>query len=220
MVAIPRSTGRFSSLNEPRSTSSRRQPIVPCVSPLSRSLLVACVLVALAACSRARADAIKPAPEECPLGTEPRTDHAGPRCEPRFCGRDVAASAAPVDCGEGARCRDALLRFAAPVEDRRPGSPTVSAFEGDCACPRETCVRADVCVPDVSPVEHCAGETPRRAEPVVDGPAVEPVARGGCASCRALGARETPRHAQLVAIALAVLVARLRSSARARVEAR
>jgi len=198
---------------------------VPAVSPLSRSLVVACVLVALAVHGRARADAIEPEPEECPPGTEPRSDHGGARCEPRFCGRDVAASVGPVDCGEGARCRDALLRFVAPqpLDPRRPGSPTVSAFEGDCACARETCVRADVCVPDVSPVGRCGGQTPRRDEPAIDGRAASgaaPVTHGGCASCRALDTRETPSGAPLAAMVMGVLAARARSRARAREDAR
>lgn len=196
-----------------RSTSSRRQPIVPAVSPLSRSLVVICVVVALAVHGRARADAIQPEPEECPLGTEPRSDHGGARCVPRFCGRDVAASVGPVDCGEGAACRDAPLRFAAPqpLDPRRPGFPTVSAFEGDCACPRETCVRADVCVPDVSPVERCAGATPPRPAPT--GP--PPSTHSGCASCRVRGAHEPHAAAGLLAGVL-VLHATARARARAR----
>lgn len=127
------------------------------------------------------ADAIEPPPLECPPGTDPISGHAGPRCWPRFCGRDIEP-AGSIECGPGARCRDALVRWPEePVTDwRRPGQPTVAAFEGDCACPTERCVRADVCVPDDAAVERCAGPTPPR-----DATPVTLPRRGGCASCAA-----------------------------------
>ena len=195
------------------------QPIVPAVPTPSRSLALACVLAALAVHGRASADAVEPEPEECPPGTYARTDHGGPRCEPRFCGRDVSPAVAPVDCDEGARCSDALVRFVAPqpIDVRRPGFPTVSAFEGDCPCTRETCVRADVCVPDASPVERCTGSTPPRAAP--RGP--PPSTHSGCAPCRVRGAHEPHAAAGLFAsVLVAHATARARARARRREEAR
>ncbi|MBN8610712.1 MAG: hypothetical protein J0L92_09020 [Deltaproteobacteria bacterium] len=156
--------------------------------------------------SAARADAIPPAPEECPPGTDPRTGHAGARCVPHFCGSDVSAPSA-VPCDVGSRCRDALIevRVEPPIDHARPGYPTVAAFEGACDCPRETCQRAFVCVPDDLPVHRCAGATPPRD----DTPAHPP--RGGCASC----AVSTRDHAAawvtaLFALALAAWARRAR----------
>ena len=143
--------------------------------------VVAGLLVIMGSCLArlpVRADAIQPAPEECPPGTYPRTDHGGARCEPRFCGRDVSPQSA-VPCDVGSSCRDGFVRFhvVAPIDYARPGFPTVSAFEGDCECPLETCSRGDLCVPDTLPIERCHGATPPRD----DAPAQPP--RGGCASC-------------------------------------
>lgn len=142
-----------------------------------RALVTSLCLVGWLVAGVAAADAIEPPPLECPPGTDPISGHAGPQCWPRFCGRDGT-----IECALGARCRDALVRWPEePVTDwARPGRPTVAAFEGDCGCPTERCVRADVCVPDDAAVERCDGATPPRDATPVTAPR-----RGGCASCAA-----------------------------------
>lgn len=170
-------------------------------------LPVALALSAWLGAAVAQADAIAPEPHVCPPGTLPRSDHAGPRCEPRFCGRDVLPEGS-VDCGPGASCRDALIRYEVPqpIDWERPGFPTVRPHEGDCACPPDDCQRADVCVPDGVEAERCGGATPPR-----EGEAPSsPPARGGCASC-ALHPGSSDAGAGLALALLALLAVRRRA---------
>ncbi|MFO0710241.1 MAG: hypothetical protein U0353_10400 [Sandaracinus sp.] len=144
----------------------------------SAPLLIASSLALTAWPSLARADAIPPPPEECPLGTTPHSSHAGPSCVATLCGQS-ASPTTPIACPEGTHCAQAQLRYPPSTFDpRRPGFPVLAAVEGRCACPTPHCVEAEACVPDGLEVERCA-----TAPEATD--SAGRASQGGCASCAA-----------------------------------
>ena len=98
----------------------------------------------------AHADAVPPAPTDCPNGTVGATGHTGPYCAPASCTFDS-------DCREGATCREEALCLGTmscgghlPLVDDGFPMCTVETVHGLCesgrACASGTCTTRRVCI--------------------------------------------------------------------------
>lgn len=152
----------------------------------------ALVLALVASATTASADAIRPAPTDCPTGTVPRSSHSGPHCE---LGPPCTADA----CGDGMACVEVgfCIREVECGGLREPSAPacTERHTAGQCdstgACPTDaTCVRHSVCrPPTLATTPHTAPPalvppTPTTVAPETPAPAPTPAAEpaGGCSA--------------------------------------
>jgi len=193
----------------------------------------------------AAADALPPAPENCPPGLDGQTSHRGPICAPIRCTSDA-------DCGEGAACADAAFcqrerevpnpRMGGTMTrtDTGPwclevGCPEVAAT-GDEGPPPWECRRWRWCEPTAptpawNPETHAWTGEPHVAQPAPEPepeaeaeeeddpqPAAEPPEEdsGGCA----VGVDGTGSSAWLAATAAALIRARRRGGRRTRARGR
>lgn len=105
----------------------------------------ALVLVMIAA--TAQADAVGPPPEDCPAGSVPRTDHAGPHCLALDCDSDADC---PTDEGYECAARPLCIEHQAGVQGvgeqafERDVAHSFCADDG--ACDRGACDRGKRCV--------------------------------------------------------------------------
>jgi len=155
------------------------------------------VLLTLASASLARADAVEPAPEHCPPGSEGRSSHAGPVCAP------TAECTDDANCGTGEHCAEISQCI-----DTRPCGGGWSPPD----CTQENVM--DVC----DATTNCGGtatcRTRRVCQPAPEPPPAEPApaapppAESSGGGCRA--ASGTGSHVVLALFALFALVLRAR----------
>lgn len=96
-----------------------------------------------------RADAVAPAPEDCPPGTHGHTNHLGPHCRPSPCKSDA-------DCSKGQSCKPHALCVTRRTHQSRRGDTTQVAAKESCTggrtCPDPaTCEPGNYCMAPESP---------------------------------------------------------------------
>jgi hypothetical protein len=178
------------------------------------ALALALVSLTGAWAAGARADAIRPAPTDCPTGTLPRSSHAGPHCE-------LAPPCAEGECGDDMACIEVgvCIREVECGGLRPPSAPPCSERHtaGQCdatgACPDgATCVRHPMCrprvlatTPHIAPPALVPSTPPPEPTPAPAAPAPAPEPAGGCSVSS--GASVSP---MILAAALALFLRRAR----------
>ncbi|MCB9594508.1 MAG: hypothetical protein H6719_17380 [Sandaracinaceae bacterium] len=150
----------------------------------------ALVLLVLVLPVPALADAVGPAPADCPSGAQGSTSHYGPNCAPDPCTSDADCAAAH-NRPAGRTCGDAALCVETVTHEHWRGNTTVVTSHGPCGagdtCERGECQRGRFCVgaPPTPPAPPPAEPDPEPA-PEAASPPVEPAATddGGCGVTR------------------------------------
>lgn len=174
---------------------------------MRRSLLALSSLLLLL-CADAHADKVMPPPEDCPVGSEGESSHAGPYCRPLDCGSDT-------DCEGGRVCREQPLCMKTRAyrerhdnqEHTRQEVTGVCGEGGACLDP-SSCQAGKRCVAAAAAPSPATPPPASRPQPA-PAPQVPPKA-SGCAVEGGVGAPVLP----LVLVALVVLALQRRARRR------
>ncbi len=119
-------------------------------------LVLSWVLATMLWISAARADVIRPPPEQCPDGSRPTSTHAGPHCTPRDCENGEP-------CDEGLECQRVPLCVVERRFVSRAGPSSTRVIEGACpdgSCAAGECQQMPVCVANMGTRGQPAEPTP------------------------------------------------------------